>query len=259
MNHKINNTLKNQQPLVELRDVVTICPEASLKQAVDLLKLRSVGCLVVVDDARVLKGIISERDVIKRGLDSGKSLESITVEQAMTADVVCCDVGTPLGKIQRIMTKRQIRHLPLVRKGILMGMASSRDVMARQIEHDRSMRMAAEQAAMLSSSLQSLDLSDVVEMVTHRVPEVFGATRCLLHLPGGGDIPGPPLVERRRCPCQSRDLPAWADGGNDAKVIIGPVGETCSVLGVENSRMVLPLRMRNALQSFLTGSSTNAT
>jgi len=245
MNRKISNTRKNQPPLVELRDVVTIGPEASLKQAVELLKLRSVGCLVVVDDAGILKGIISERDVIKRGLGNGKNLESITVEQAMTADVVCCDVGTSLEKIQRIMTRRQIRHLPLVRKGVLMGMASSRDVMARQIEHDRALRMAAEQAAMLSSSLQSLDLSDVVDMVTHRVPEVFGATRCLLHLPGGGDISGPPLVERCHCLCQGRDLPAWADGGNDEKVTIGPVGETCSVLGGETSRMVLPLRMRS--------------
>jgi len=163
----------------------------------------------------------------------------------MTRDVVCCAVGASLGKIQQVMTKRRIRHLPLVRKDVLMGMASSRDVMARQIKHDRSMRIAAEQAATLSSSLQSLDLSDVVQMITHRVPEAFGGKRCLLHVPGGKDIPGPPLVERRRCHCSGRDLPGWAAGGDDEKVMIGPVSQTCLALGGETPRMILPLWMRS--------------
>ena len=121
MTRKTTDTRKNRRPLVEPRNVVTIRPSASLKQAVELMRQRSVGCLVVVDEAGALKGILSERDVINRGMGNGGSLESITVGQAMTADVVCCEVGTSLDKIQRIMTTRRIRHLPLVRDGALVG------------------------------------------------------------------------------------------------------------------------------------------
>jgi diguanylate cyclase (GGDEF)-like protein len=234
--------------MVEPRDVVTICPSASLKQAVELMQQRSVGCLVVVDGAGALKGILSERDVITRGLVDGRSLESITVEQAMTADVVCCDADTPLDKIQRIMTARRIRHLPLVRDGVLVGMASSRDVMARQIEQDRSLRMAAEQAATLSSSLQSLDLGDVVEMVTRRVPMIFGAKRCVLHLPGGGDMPVGPLIERHQCVCAPQDLPGLAEAGQDEKARVAPVAPSCAAAVEGRFRMIIPLVMRGAEQ-----------
>ncbi len=241
----MTDTRKTNPPLFELRDVVTIGPEASLRQAVELMKLRSLGCLVVVDDARALKGIISERDVINRGLDSGKSIESVTVAQAMTADVVCCEPDTPLDEIQRIMTTRKIRHLPLVRDGKLVGMASSRDVMARQIEQDRSMRMAAEQAAMLSSSLQTLELADVVEMVTRRVPAIFGAKRCVLHLPGGGDAPIPPLIERRECVCAPQDLPGLAKSGKDEKAAVAPMPPSCALAVEGTFRMVIPLLTRS--------------
>ncbi len=248
MNRKITDARNNQPPVAEPRDVVTIGPEASLQQAVELMKQRSVGCVVVVDDARALKGIISERDVITRGLGNGRSLESITVEQAMTADVVCCEDGTPLHKIQRIMTTRRIRHLPLVRDGVLVGMASSRDVMARQIEHDRSMRMAAEQAATLSSSLQSLDLGDVVDMVTRNVPAIFGARRCVLHLPGGRDIPVGPLIERHECACASQDLPGLGKTHGDEKAKVAPVAPSCAAAVEGRFRMVIPLLMRGGEQ-----------
>jgi diguanylate cyclase (GGDEF)-like protein len=234
--------------LVEPRDVVTIRPSASLKQAVELMQQRSVGCLVVMDEAGALKGILSERDVVTRGLGNGRSLDAITVGQAMTADVVCCEVGTPLDKIQRIMTVRRIRHLPLVRDGALVGMASSRDVMVRQIEQDRSMRMAAEQAATLSSSLQSLDLGDVVEMVTRHVPMIFGAKRCVLHLPGGRDMPVGPLIDRHQCVCAPQDLPGLAEAGKGEKATVAPVAPSCAAAVEGHFRMVIPLLMRGAEQ-----------
>ena len=248
MNRKTSNARTDRHPSVASRDLVTIGPDASLREAVELMKLRLIGCLVVVDDAGALKGIVSERDVITRGLGAGKGLGSIAVEQAMTADVVCCDVGTPLEKIQRIMTARRIRHLPLVRDGVVVGMASSRDVMAQQIEQDRSMRIAAEQAAMLSSSLQTLDLGDVVEMVTRRVPAIFGARRCVLHLPGSSDPLVPPLIERHQCVCASQDLPGLSEARGDQKATVAPVPPSCAGTVESRFRMIIPLMMRRGQQ-----------
>lgn len=234
--------------MAEAGQVATIGPDSSLNEAVALMKQRAVGCLVVVDEAGALKGIISERDVITRGLGSEDGLERITVEKAMTSDVICCEVGAPLEKVQQIMARHRIRHLPIVQDGVLMGMASSRDVMARQIERDRSMRIAAEQAATLSSSLQSLDLDDVVQMVIRRVPGIFGASRCVLHLPGGGDVTVSPLIERRNCICAPLDLPCRGEVGDDERAAVGPVAPSCMTKVASPFRMVIPLLMRGGEQ-----------
>jgi len=239
----MGKSLKDAQSMAKDGQVATISPESSLKEAVALMKQCSVGCLVVVDDAGTLKGIISERDIITRGLGSEGGLDRTTVEKVMTRDVVCCAADASLGKMQQVMTKRQIRHLPLVHKGVLMGMASSRDVMARQIEHDRAMRIAAEQAATLSSSLQNLDIGDVVEMITHRVPETFGAKHCLLHVPGGKDIPCTPLIERHCCNCPGQALPSWDARAGDNEVTVGPPGAACLAVGGGPLRVMMPLQM----------------
>ncbi len=222
--------------------VATISPDSSLKAAVALMKQHAVGCLVVVDDTGALKGIISERDVITRGLGSEDDLKRVAVGKAMTRDVVCCETGTSTEQLQRIMTEHRIRHLPVVQDGVLTGMASARDVMAQQLERDRAMRMAAEQAATLSSSLQSLDLDDVVQMVTRRVPEIFGAERCLLYLPGGKDISCPTLIERHNCNCRGQDLPGQDAQTSGNAVAVCTACAACIEAGGGSRRVILPLR-----------------
>ena len=231
----------------ENQPVATIKPDVSLRQAVEMMTKLAVGSLVVVDDQGQLEGILSERDIISRGLVGSSGLDDTLVADAMTVDVVCCEAGTNLAGMLRIMTKQRIRHLPLVEDGVLVGMASSRDIMAHQVEQDRSMRVAAEQAAMLSGSLQSLNLDDVVEMVTRRVPEIFGARRCVLHLPGQADMSVPPLTERLHCVCDDCDLPGRCTQTNSEQPGLQPVPTSCASKVAGPNRMVVPLLMRGEL------------
>lgn len=228
---------------IEGRDIRTVGPDQSLRQAAETLRQCRVGCLVVADEAGRVIGIISERDIINRGLGDEAGLKPLTVGEVMTPGVVCCEADASLSEMLRIMSELGIRHLPLIKDGVVVGITSSRDLMASQVQLDRSMRLAAERAAMLSSSLQNLDLADVVEMVGRSVPGIFHACRCVLHLPGSADIGVPPLTERLRCTCEDCDLPGRPEPSDDEQAALRPVPPSCKQRVAGPHRMLIPLWM----------------
>jgi diguanylate cyclase (GGDEF)-like protein len=83
---------------------------------------------------------------------------------------------------------------------------SARDIMDRQILEDRA---AAEEVAMLSKCLKSIDLSEAAEIVTTEAPKLFQARNCVLCLyPDGDRSRAPELVSSNRCPCLAGHLGA---------------------------------------------------
>ena len=66
------------------------------------------------------------------------------------------------------MTEHRIRHLPIVENGAVVGILSARDIMGQQLLEDRA---AAEEVAMLSKCLKSIDLAEAVEIVAAESPQ----------------------------------------------------------------------------------------
>ena len=71
------------------QDVVTISPEATVRELIALLAEHNVGALVVSDDGERVSGIVSERDVVRR-LHADEAVLDTAVSQIMTADVRTC-------------------------------------------------------------------------------------------------------------------------------------------------------------------------
>jgi CBS domain-containing protein len=112
-------------------NVVTIRPEQTIREALATLVGHNVGALVVVDHTGALRGILSERDIL-RSVARNEGVFSQHVSDLMTTDVI---VGIPqddLGTVAHTMTEKRIRHIPVVEHGKLLGIVSIGDVVKAQ-------------------------------------------------------------------------------------------------------------------------------
>jgi CBS domain-containing protein len=119
--------------------VATVAATVPIRQLVTMLGDRNIGAAVVTEHDRVV-GIVSERDVVRRLRDLGTGLLAATVGDIMTANVFTCSPEDSVDHIAEVMTRRRIRHVPVLRDGRLAGIVSIGDVVKSRIselESDR--------------------------------------------------------------------------------------------------------------------------
>lgn len=125
---KINDVIKAKPS----HDVVTIGPDATVRELIALLAEHNVGALVVSDDGEQVTGIVSERDVVRR-LHADAGVLDTAVREIMTAEVRTCAGDDGLTDLMQLMTEHRIRHVPVVADGRLTGIISIGDVVKNRI------------------------------------------------------------------------------------------------------------------------------
>ena len=108
--------------------VVAVGPASTLREATQLMAKHRVGS-AVVQDAEMLVGILTERDVLNWRSRHADDPEVVSVEQIMTADVVTVGPDWDLIEAAKVMARRRIRHLVVYEGGQLLGVLSVRDVL----------------------------------------------------------------------------------------------------------------------------------
>ena len=117
-------------------DVATIGPDASVADAVALLRERNIGAVVVVDAESRISGILSERDIVRALVEETVGHTAILERQVsdlMTREVATCGSRSSVNDLMRVMTDRRIRHVPVVDDGRLNGIVSIGDVVKSRI------------------------------------------------------------------------------------------------------------------------------
>jgi CBS domain-containing protein len=114
--------------------VKTIEPNATLKVFAQGLNAERVGAMVVRDAAGALKGIISERDLVRGFAEYGAELQGMKVADLMTRQVVTCSPDDGVAAVANVMTQRRIRHLPVVVNGEIAGLISIGDVLKHRLD-----------------------------------------------------------------------------------------------------------------------------
>jgi CBS domain-containing protein len=109
--------------------VVTVTPEQSVLEAIKVLAAQDVGAAIVMS-GQSLAGILSERDYTRKVILQGRSSDSTRVEEIMTANVVCVTPRTKARECMELMTQKNIRHLPVLDEGRVVGMVSIRDIVS---------------------------------------------------------------------------------------------------------------------------------
>jgi CBS domain-containing protein len=122
--------------LIAARDPTAIltCPAgATVRQAVQLLAERRIGALPVLQGGQ-LAGIFSERDVLYRLAGEGALCLDRQVGEVMTSPPVTISPETSFIDALALMTKRRIRHLPVMNNGAMVGFISIGDIVKARID-----------------------------------------------------------------------------------------------------------------------------
>jgi CBS domain-containing protein len=117
------------------REVKTIRPNVSVAEALRRLRAEGIGSLVVSENGTNLVGILSDRDILNAIADHGIDVLGESVRSVMTEKVFTCSRDDRVSAIMALMTKRRIRHVPVVEgDGRLCGMISIGDVVKQRLE-----------------------------------------------------------------------------------------------------------------------------
>jgi CBS domain-containing protein len=112
-------------------DVVTVTPQDNLYEAAVKMREHDIGFVPVVD-GRKLIGVITDRDLVIRGL-ADKHSGSTSVTEVMSDDVLTVTPNLSVDEAVTLMASMQIRRLPVVEDGELRGIVALGDLAVRQI------------------------------------------------------------------------------------------------------------------------------
>lgn len=113
--------------------VATVSSDTTVSALLAGLAEENIGAMVVVGPAGV-EGIVSERDVVRRLHEFGASLLSRPVSEIMTRLVATCAPQDSVDDISVLMTRRRVRHVPVLDGSALVGIVSIGDVVKSRIE-----------------------------------------------------------------------------------------------------------------------------
>ncbi len=134
--------------------VVTIDQREPVIAAARLLKRMNLGALPVTDRSGKLVGMLTDRDIVVRCVAAGGDPREMTVGDIMSRGVVTASPESEVSDAARRMGRGQVRRLPVVEDGKLVGMLSLAD-MARRCDME-----AAAALADISSNLRRLTKDD---------------------------------------------------------------------------------------------------
>ena len=109
--------------------IISVLPEDTLMQAIVALEKNKIGAVLVLDKKGGLKGILSERDLVRYMAKKGPAVEETLVSSVMTKAVFYVKPQQSLDECLKIMLENNFRHLPVLDDKVVIGMVSIRDVM----------------------------------------------------------------------------------------------------------------------------------
>ena len=115
-----------------VQDVMTSNPTSVVAdnpvvEAARIMKEKDVGIVPVVEGGRLV-GAVTDRDIAVRVVAEGKDPQSVRVREIASTDVVTVDPQQDLDEALRLMATHQVRRLPVVEGGRLVGIVAQADV-----------------------------------------------------------------------------------------------------------------------------------
>lgn len=131
--HTIKQILNRRQS----NEIWSIAPDATVYEAIQMLADKRIGALMVLRGPDLL-GIISERDYAREVILKGRASKDTRVEEIMSTEVITVPSSETVDKSMALMSDKNIRHLPIVDDGRLVGMVSLGDLVKDIINDQQS-------------------------------------------------------------------------------------------------------------------------
>ena len=116
------------------RHVDTTSPDTPILEVARQMRARRIGALVVTPDGHQIEGNNTERDNVLGLAHDGDKLLRLNAGQVMTKPVITCSPADTIGQVMAVMTRRRVRHLPVVEWGRMCGIISIGDVVKNRVE-----------------------------------------------------------------------------------------------------------------------------
>jgi CBS domain-containing protein len=115
------------------KEVVTTGPATGVKQAAELMHQKNIAALLVVE-GQMIRGIVTERDIVRALVRYGADLLSKPVSEIMTEKLITGSPDDSVKHVMAVMTRHHIRHFPVLRNGRLEGLISIGDVVRNRVD-----------------------------------------------------------------------------------------------------------------------------
>lgn len=115
------------------RDTVTASPEMKVNEVVKLFAEKRIGAVPIMDGVEVI-GIMSERDLVHIVAKDGRDGLEKPVSEVMTSPPITVDPDYNILAALRLMTRRRVRHLPVLQDGRLVGFISIGDLVKYRMD-----------------------------------------------------------------------------------------------------------------------------
>ena len=135
----------NQLLMQKGRDIITVSPQTTVFEAIQLMDAKNIGSLLVLNAHGKIAGIFAERDCFRKVVLAGKSPTEVQVRSVMTKKVIYASPDTTVDECMALMTQKRIRHLPVLDAherivgiisigDLVKFVASEQDAMIRNLE-----------------------------------------------------------------------------------------------------------------------------
>lgn len=119
------------------RHIWSVSPPTSVLEALTLMAEKNVGALLVLDGEK-LAGIFSERDYARKVILKGRTSRDLAVSEIMTPGVITVRPDDSVDECMRIMSRKHVRHLPVLEGERVVGVISIGDVVTGIIDEQKS-------------------------------------------------------------------------------------------------------------------------
>ena len=109
-------------------EVCWVKPDTKIYEIAKIMEQNHIGCVPVCDDQNCIVGIITDRDIILRGIASDKDVKSTNASDIMTCNVCTCSQNDDIYDAERKMATNQIRRIPVVDNNKVIGMLTLGDL-----------------------------------------------------------------------------------------------------------------------------------
>lgn len=117
--------------------IVSVEPGITVYKAIELMSEKNISSLLITDSGGKLLGIFTERDYARKLILKGKSSKDTLIKELMTQNPITVSSDNTIEDCMKIMTDKQIRHLPVVESGAIKGMVSIGDLVRFIIEEQK--------------------------------------------------------------------------------------------------------------------------
>jgi len=115
-------------------ELLTLPTSASALDAARAMTEFKVGAVLVMDDNGILRGIFTERDLMSRVVVRGIDPDGVRLQEVMTRDVYSVTRDVKVAEVRKELSRRHIRHVPVVDAGHVLGMLSLRDILRADLQ-----------------------------------------------------------------------------------------------------------------------------